>query len=199
MVAVSFVNYLIINQFGSVIGKPFQTGFEIISVFECTQMKWQHRKKRRKPHQRPYFERNVLLIGQGQYVIEKAFLLVPCARPIVAHAVERLGDIDKMLKKLGRHFFVGFVVLGQFQGHFEHIEAIHGHPSRAVGLFQMPAAWNGRTAVENPNIVQPQKAAFKNVFALRVLPIDPPREVQRQFMKSLFEKNNVALAFVAFF
>ncbi len=58
---------------------------------------------------------------------------------MTAHIVDSVSNVNEMLEKLGGHVLVGRVGPGQFQGDRKHIEAIHAHPGRAIGLFQVIA------------------------------------------------------------
>src|SRR3954453_4820261 len=51
-----------------------------------------------------------------------------------------------------------------------------------------------RAAVENADIIQSKKAAFKEILAKAVLAIHPPAEVQHQFRKRPFKELNVPFA-----
>src|SRR6202040_310323 len=48
--------------------------------------------------------------------------------------------------------------------------------------------------VEDPDIIQPEKAAFEHVTARRILAIHPPREIYKQLVKDAHEKHPVRLA-----
>jgi hypothetical protein len=58
----------------------------------------------------------------------------------------------------------------------EHVEAIHGYPTRAVDLLEKSSCGKSGGAIESAGIVRTEKAAFEQVVALGVLAIDPPRE-----------------------
>ena len=48
--------------------------------------------------------------------------------------------------------------------------------------------------VENPDVIQPEKATFKNVAARGIFAIHPPREIYEQLMKDAHEKHSVRFA-----
>ena len=52
----------------------------------------------------------------------------------------------------------------------------------------MAAGGERCTAVENPNVIQPQKSTLKDVVALGILAIDPPGEVHQQLVKHRLQK-----------
>ena len=96
-----------------------------------------------------------------------------------------------MLEKFARDVFVGHVFFREFQGDGQHIQAIHAHPTGAVGLLEMPAGGKWRGTVENTDVVEAKEAALENVGAVRILAIDPPGEVEKQLVKDSFEKGAV--------
>src|SRR2546428_10181849 len=49
-------------------------------------------------------------------------------------------------------------------------------------------------AVEHRDVIEPEKAALENVVAFAVHLVNPPREIDQQFMKTLFEKFAVSFA-----
>jgi len=62
-------------------------------------------------------------------------------------------------------------------------QAVHRHPARAVGLVQVTAGRQLGAAVEDADVVEPQKAALKNVLPFHVLAVHPPVEVEHQLVK----------------
>ena len=76
--------------------------------------------------------------------------------------------------------------------------AKNAHPARGVGLIDVAAGRQRRAAVENPDVVQAQEAALKDIVARMVLTVDPPGEVQQHFLEDPFEKDEVGLAAHAF-
>ena len=121
--------------------------------------------------------------GCMQDVVEEAILLIPQADALAAHVVEGVGDVDKVLKELGGHILVGRLGAGQLQGDGQHVQAVHGHPGGAVGLLDVAAGGQGRAAIKDADVVQPQKAALKDVVAVGILAVDPPGKVEQQLVK----------------
>ena len=74
----------------------------------------------------------------------------------------------------------------------EHIEAIHAHPAGAVGLLEVAARRERRGAIEDADIIQAQETALKNIRAFRIFAIDPPSEVEKQFVKNFFKEGAIA-------
>ncbi len=108
-----------------------------------------------------------------------------------------MGDVHEVLEELAGHVLVGGVVVGQLQGDGQHVEAVHGHPARAVRLLEAPAGGQGRRAVEDADVVEAQEAALEDVLALGVLAVHPPREVQQELVEDLLEEGPVARAAAA--
>src|SRR5215467_10005368 len=56
----------------------------------------------------------------------------------------------------------------------------------------MTAGWQRRAAVENADVIQPQKAPFEQVLTETIFTVHPPTEVQHEFGKRSFEKIHIA-------
>ena len=112
-----------------------------------------------------------------------------------------VDDLNEMFEKLGRHVFVSqinmrAVTFSQFERHAQHGAAIKRHPGRAISLPKAATVGQRLGAIEHADIVQPQEPAGEQVFAVEVLAIDPPGEVQEQFLKDPLEKPKVAVPLV---
>ena len=139
------------------------------------------------------FRRWAWPFGQLQHVVEEAVLLVPHAG-VAARVDGRRGNRDEVLDELERHVRVGRVVHGQFNGDLEHVQAEERHPGRAVGLFEVTAGRQRRTAVKHADVVQAEESALEGVFARTILAIEPPGEVEQQLLKTALQPLDVALA-----
>src|SRR2546429_5012353 len=80
-----------------------------------------------------------------------------------ADVVHGVRDVNEVLEEFARDVFVGHVFFREFQGDGQHIQAIHAHPTGAVGLLEMPAGGKWRGTVENTDVVEAQEAALENV------------------------------------
>ena len=125
-------------------------------------------------------------------VVIKFIRFVPQAQCAVLDAVDGGGDGEEMLEKFGGDVFVDMVVLRQFERDAQQVQAIHRHPARAVGLVDETAGGQRLAAVEHADVVEAEKAALKNIPALRVLAVDPPGEIQQQLVKDAFQKSEIA-------
>jgi hypothetical protein len=130
-------------------------------------------------------------------VVVEAVPLVP--KPAVAGAVHRIDDLDEVFEEFRRHVLVGGLhrpvgVAGEFERHREHGVRVKRHPGRAVGLTQLAAAGNGLAPVEDADVVEAEEAAGEKVFPVGILAVDPPGEVEEQFLENTFEETPVARA-----
>ena len=131
-------------------------------------------------------------VRQPQHIIEEAVVLIPHAG-VFARVAHRRGDPQEMLGELDRQVLIGGTVLRQLHGDLEHILAEERHPGSAVGLLQIAAGWQRRAAVEDPDVVQPQEAALKDVVAGAVFTVHPPGEVEQQLLEGPLEPVEVPL------
>lgn len=75
-----------------------------------------------------------------------------------------------------------------------HIQAIESHPRCSVGLTQATAGRKWLGAIERPNIIQAQKAALEDIVPALVLTINPPSEIQQQFLEDTLEEGKILAA-----
>ena len=108
--------------------------------------------------------------------------------------IDGVGDEKKMLPELAGNIFVGRILTRQFQGDGQQVQAVHRHPARAVGLLDILPARQRSAAVEQPDVIQAQKAALKDVVALGVLAVHPPGEIQQHLMEDALQEGPIRLA-----
>ena len=89
------------------------------------------------------------------------------------------------------------IVVGQFDGHREHHQAVRRHPRGAVGLQQQHARRQRLRAIEQADVVHSQKPAAEQIAAGVIFAIHPPGEIDQQFLKAAGEKQAIALPFGA--
>src|SRR5882724_10111916 len=99
-----------------------------------------------------------------------------------------------MLEELRGNIFVNGILPGELERHPHEVEAKHSHPARAIALFKMTAAGQGRAPIEDADIIEAKEAALENIFSFGVLPVHPPGERDEQFVKNRFQKSAVAFA-----
>src|SRR5207249_8677739 len=80
----------------------------------------------------------------------------------------------------------------------EHIQAVHAHPGSAIRLLKMTSRWQGCTAVEDADVVQSQEATLKDVVSLAILAIDPPGEIEQEFVEDPLQEAAIGLSGRAF-
>ena len=100
-----------------------------------------------------------------------------------------MSNVDKMLKEFAGNIAVGTVFLGQFQRDRQHIQAIHAHPTGAIGLLDMAAIGQWHVAIKDADIIQAQKATLEDILSLKVLAVHPPGEIEQQFLEDLFQES----------
>src|SRR5215472_3598911 len=97
-----------------------------------------------------------------------------------------------MFEKLQRQLFVSRIVPRQLDSDLEHGLGEQRHPRRTVCLVHLAAGWQRRTAVEHPDIVEPEKAGLEDVTPARVLSVAPPGEVGEELLEHVPEEPRVA-------
>jgi hypothetical protein len=98
-----------------------------------------------------------------------------------------------VLEELGGDVLVGGILLGQLERHGEHGGAEERHPRGAIGLVQVAAGGQGLGAIEDADVVQPEKAPGEEVSPVYVLAVDPPGEVEQQLVEHAREEEPVPL------
>src|SRR3954447_23981408 len=99
-----------------------------------------------------------------------------------------------MLKELGGEVLVDGIMSRQFERRPSHIQAIRGHPCCSVGLLQSEIVRKDHAAIDDTDIVQPEKATLEQVFTAFILPVHPPREVDNEFVKDARQKVTITLS-----
>src|SRR5579863_2898956 len=104
-----------------------------------------------------------------------------------------------MVNQFRCHVFEVGIVSCQLDADFKHVLAEQCHPSSAVSLLQVAPGGQWGAAVENADVVEPQKAPLEEVLAEAVFTVHPPTEVQHQLCKRAFEELHIALSFERLF
>src|SRR6185312_8822905 len=131
-------------------------------------------------------------IGRAELIVVKTVFLIPEAG--AAEAVDRVRDGYKVFEKFRRDILIRRVFGGKFKGGGQHDRAIRGHPRRAICLFKRTAIRQWFGAVEKADVVEAEEATGKDLLAGDVFAVDPPGEVDEEFLEDTLEKNAVALA-----
>src|SRR5436305_7133457 len=98
-----------------------------------------------------------------------------------------------MLEEFRGHVFVNRIGLCEFQRHGKHREAIESHPRSAVRLLQKSAGRQRFRAVENADVIEPEKTAGEKIVAFGVFAVHPPGEVEQQLLECAFKKSAITL------
>ena len=138
--------------------------------------------------------RNVAAIRHMQHVVIEAIFFIPHACAVGAEMVDRVGDVEEVLPEFAGHVFVGRIFAGQLHRDSEQVQAVHGHPTGAVGLLDVAASGKRRAAVEDADVVESEKSALKHIAALGVLAVHPPGEVQQQLVENALQESAIAHA-----
>src|SRR5438552_56978 len=93
-----------------------------------------------------------------------------------------------MLPEFAGHVLVGRVFDRKLERDGEHVQAVHRHPTRAVGLCETAAGWQGLGTVENAYVVEAEKPAFEDIVSFGVLSVYPPRKIEQKLLKYSCEK-----------
>ena len=104
-----------------------------------------------------------------------------------------IDDQHEMLDELDLDVGPPVVLLGQDPGHLQEGQRVERHPARAVGLLE-PSPGGEVGPVDGADVVQAEEAAGEEVVALRVHPVDPPREVHQQLGQQAAEEVVVTAA-----
>src|SRR5437763_668110 len=154
-----------------VVEKPLHALLEARQLVDRALVDALARKERHEADDRAYSERRLLPID-AQLVVIEPVLLIPQAGP--AKRVDGVGNRDEVLEEGRRDVFVRAVDRRQLQRDRQHRGAIERHPRRAVCLLQVLTARQWLVAIEDADVVQPEKSAAEEVIAVWILPVHPP-------------------------
>src|SRR5437762_904430 len=180
-----------------IVYEPLHAALEAGQAIHDFRLQGFHGEKGNKAHHRTNLEVVLAAIRQAENVVVKAVLVVPQSHAVYTDVVHGMSDVDEMLEEFASHVFVSHVFFCEFQSNGEHVEAVHAHPTGAVGLLEMAARGKRGGTVEDSDVIEPQEAALENVGAVGVLAIHPPGEIQKQVMKDFFKESAVGDATAA--
>jgi hypothetical protein len=72
-----------------------------------------------------------------------------------------------------------------------HIKTIKRHPRRPIRLTQISPRRQRFRPIESTDIVQTKEPALEDIVAALIFPVDPPGEVEQQFLEHPFQKGQV--------
>ena len=126
---------------------------------------------------RAHLDRHLRPVRQPQPVVEEPVALVP-----EALRFERLRDQGEVLEELQDEVGCRPAPVVEDRGDRGHAQRVEAHPAGAVGLLEQPAVRQVR-AVERPDVVEAEEAAFEDVRAVAILAVHPPGEVDEQLVE----------------
>ena len=182
------------GQVVAVFDKPVEPALEIWQAVEQFRLQGLHREERNQSHHGADLHRFALAVRQVQHVVEETVLIVPHGLFAVTAMAHGVGDVEEVLPEFAGDIFIHRIFTGEFQSDGQHVERVHGHPGRAVGLFDVAPGRERRAAVEDANVVEPQEAALEYVHAFRVLAVYPPGEVEHELLENALKERAIAAA-----
>src|SRR5271156_2193207 len=150
----------VLPDFRIVVQKPLHSFAEIRQSFQNLRLENFHRKERNQADHRSNFHRHGRGLPQVQNVVIETVLFIPQAHSLAAHVVHSLGDIHEVFEKLAGDVFVSGILMSELHRDREHVEAIHGHPTGAIGLLDKISWTQGLRTVENADIIEAEETAF---------------------------------------
>src|SRR5215469_8939481 len=160
--------------------------FEGACLKHCRGTQWQQ------SHHGTYLQTHGIAVGEVKQIVEESVRLVPHLVLAPADVVHGVGNPSEMLEKASGEFLIYRIVFRQDQRDFQHALAVECHPCRAVRLVQMTARGQRRTAIEDPDVVEPQESTREDIFPLWVFAVDPPVEVLHQPLERPLEETQVS-------
>ena len=134
-----------------------------------------------------------LTVRQAQDIVKEAVLLIPHAG-VLTRTNHPRSDHEDVFDEFHRETDIARIVHCQFCADLDHILAEKRHPGGAVGLFQVSAGRQRRRSIEDPDIIQPQKAPFEGIVSGPIFAVHPPDEIRMQLKETAFEPGEVALS-----
>ena len=99
-----------------------------------------------------------------------------------------------MFEELDGDVFVNGVLPRQFQCDPHQIQTKHPHPAGGVTLFEMTATRKRGAPIENPDIIESEKAALEDVSTSRIFAVNPPGKVEQKLVEDSFQEGAIAFA-----
>src|SRR5262249_36261480 len=160
--------------------EPFQATLESRHPIEQLGLQRLDREQRNQADHRPHFHWQAAAVRKVEDVIVEAVFVVPQLNAFLVHVVYCVSDVEEMLPKLASSVLIGRVIAREFERDRHQIETVHPHPAGAVRLFDEPAGWQRSASIKYADVVEAKEPALEDVPALRILAVDPPREVEQQ-------------------
>src|SRR5271168_3709516 len=156
------------GQLRAVLEEPFQARGKLGQPLQRLGFQNLIGKQRGQSNDGTNFQSDLAAIRKNQLIVIKLVGFVPQTILIQANTIDRTRDGEEVLEKLRGDVFVRVSVQRQFERNAQEVQAVHGHPARAVRLVDEAAA-RQRAAIECTDVVKTEKATLKDVAPLCVL------------------------------
>lgn len=97
-------------------------------------------------------------------------------------------ELREVLQQRLGLFQIRWLLPRELDRDLRHVLAVEGHPRRAVGLVDVPAGRQWRTAVEHPDVVKAQESALEDVPVVGVLRLSHQVKFRVSFIKAFSRK-----------
>ncbi|NBW88663.1 MAG: hypothetical protein EBR51_01905, partial [Gammaproteobacteria bacterium] len=175
----------------AVVEEPVEVAREFLELGHPGHLETLDRVQRNESHHRTHAQLLEVPVGITQHVVEEAVLLVPQIVRLATHALHRRTDVDVVLEEFGGQTLVGSVLFRELERDAHHVETEQSHPARRIGLLEYRTTRQLLRAVEQGDVVQPQKPAFEHVVAAAVDLVHPPGEVDQKFVEATLEEGAI--------
>src|SRR6516225_7374823 len=98
-------------------------------------------------------------------VVVETILLVPELNALASVVIHGVRNMNKVLEELAGNAFVRRILPGEFERDGKHVQAVHSHPARTVGLLKVAAGRQRSGAVEHADVVETKESALKDIHA----------------------------------
>ena len=152
------------------------------------------REQRHEADHRTHTERDHQAVRLDEFVVIELVGLVPHADAGAAEVSHGTGDVQEVVEELGREFLKDRVADRQLQGDSHQRKGIRRDPGGAVRLIQHRPRRQRLAAIEDADVVEPEKTALEHIAAGHVFAVHPPGEVEHQLVKDALQEDAVAFA-----
>src|SRR5215831_5597630 len=136
-----------------VVDKPLHTSLETGEAVNDLRLERFDGEKGNKTDHGTNLEVVLFSVGKMEQVVVETIFFIPEGDAVGAEIVHRVSDVDEVLEELAGDIFIGRIFFCEFERDRQHVEAIHAHPTCAVGLFEMATSRKRRGPIKNPDVV----------------------------------------------
>lgn len=131
-------------------------------------------------------------------VVVEAVFFVPEVNFLLADVGHGIGNTQKVVVEFTTDILVRRIGKTEFESHFDHGEGVGCHPTGGVSLSELAVSERCIT-IDDANVVESEETALVEVVPFEVFAIDPPGEVEKEFVEHAFEEGDVTVAGVVLF